>query len=341
MIKSSNNLKTASVLAFERNLDISDAFFSQMDSSNKNSQTKPVTIKEKSVRGTISNRLKNAITNDPAKLDAEIEKANLQRVDSAALDEDCDTLVATWSCKVLPFTGKPSVCNDQDYQQALQSTVKSYLDSQGVGELARRYAMNIANARWLWRNRVGAESIDVQVTCEIDGKRHEFRFDAKSLSLKNFDTDNSDIQKLAELIEQGLNDNAFVILYIKAFAKMGYGQEVYPSQELVLDTGKTKSKELYQINGKAGMHSQKIGNAIRTIDTWYPAYNDNGFPIAVEPYGAVTTLGTAFRQPKEKMDFYSLFDNWVLKGEAPEVDQQHYVMGVLIRGGVFGASGKE
>jgi len=119
---------------------------------------------------------------------------------------------------------------------------------------------------------------------------------------------------------------------------MGFGQEVYPSQELVLDTGKSKSKELYKINDKAGMHSQKIGNAIRTIDDWYP---NAEFPIAVEPYGAVTTLGTAFRQPKQKQDFYSLFDNWVLKGEKPAVEQQHYVMAVLIRGGVFGASGKE
>ena len=88
----------------------------------------------------------------------------------------------------------------------------------------------------------------------------------------------------------------------------------------------------------AGMHSQKIGNAIRTIDTWY---SDAEFPIAVEPYGAVTTLGTAFRQPKQKQDFYSLLDNWVLKDSMPEPEQQHYVMAVLIRGGVFGASGKE
>lgn len=57
--------------------------------------------------------------------------------------------------------------------------------------------------------------------------------------------------------------------------------------------------------------------------------------------GAVTTLGTAFRQPKQKQDFYTLFDNWVLKGETPSTDEQHYVMAVLIRGGVFGASGKE
>ena len=72
---------------------------------------------------------------------------------------------------------------------------------------------------------------------------------------------------------------------------------------------------------------------------WYS--DDAQFPIAVEPYGAVTTLGTAFRQPKKKLDFYSLFDKWVLRGEKPEIEQQHYVIAVLIRGGVFGASGKE
>ena len=280
-----SKLKTASVLAFERNLDISDAFFTQQNSQNKDSKAQPVSIKEKSVRGTISNRLKNPEKTDPAKLDAEIEKANLQRVDSAALDEDCDTLVVTWSCKVLPFSGKPSVCNDQDYQQALVSTVQDYLDNQGVGELARRYATNIANARWLWRNRVGAESIIVNVSCDIDGTKQNFEFDAKSISLKDFNTDDSKINELAGLIEKGLNDDAFIILYVKATAIIGYGQEVYPSQELVLDTGKTKSKELYQINGKAGMHSQKVSNAIRTIDDWYP---DSEFPIAVEPYGAVT-----------------------------------------------------
>ena len=87
------------------------------------------------------------------------------------------------------------------------------------------------------------------------------------------------------------------------------------------------------------MHSQKIGNAIRTIDTWYE--EDAQFPISVEPYGSVTSMGTAFRQPTNKKDFYRLFDNWVLKDELPELDQQHFVIATLIRGGVFGASGKD
>ncbi len=340
---SKSALKTASVLAFERNLDVSDAYLWQTDSqsSDKTASPSPVVIKEKSVRGTISNRLKNTITNDPAKLDAETEKANLQKVDSASLDENNDTLVARFSLKVLPFTGKPNVCNDQDYQQALEQVVTDYIDTQGVDELARRYAINVLNARWLWRNRVGTESIKTTVKCNDQTITID---DAKAYGLKDFNSDDANTRQVADWIKAGLNGDEFIILYVEAQAIIGYGQEVYPSQELILDTGSKKSKVLYRVSDRkgsednAGMHSQKVSNAIRTIDDWYP---DAQFPIAVEPYGAVTTLGTAFRQPKAKMDFYTLFDNWVLNGNAPDTSQQHYVMGVLIRGGVFGASGKE
>lgn len=333
-------LTTASVLAFERNLDISDATFTQIDSQKADAKATIVEVTEKSVRGTISNRLKSAIANDPTKLDAETQKPNLQTVDVAALDDDKDTLIINWSCKVLPFTGKPSVCNNSDYQAQLIETVSGYLQEHGLNELSHRYAANIINARWLWRNRMGAETIRITVRAHIDGVAQqplEFA-NAKTHPLNHFDWQIDGLSQLSSWIAQGLRGDAFVIFYITAHAKVGYGQEVYPSQELILDTGNRKSKVLYQINDKAGMHSQKVSNAIRTIDNWYP---DAQFPIAAEPYGAVTTLGTAFRQPKEKTDFYTLFDKWVLKGDKPTTDNQHYVISVLIRGGVFGASGKE
>ena len=72
---SKDKITTASVLAFERSFDISDAIFAQQNSHDDQKLT-PVLLSEKSVRGTISNRLKNALANDPAKLDAEIQKAN-------------------------------------------------------------------------------------------------------------------------------------------------------------------------------------------------------------------------------------------------------------------------
>jgi CRISPR-associated protein Csy3 len=118
-----SKLTTASVLAFERKLDVSDALFWQADSQAESAKLTEVAIVEKSVRGTISNRLKKAVANDVAKLDAEVEKANLQKVDAAALDINNDTLVVRWSLKVLHFAGKPNVCNDQDYQTKLVNTV--------------------------------------------------------------------------------------------------------------------------------------------------------------------------------------------------------------------------
>ena len=91
------------------------------------------------------------------------------------------------------------------------------------------------------------------------------------------------------------------------------------------------------------MHSQKIGNALRTIDTWYPAFDDieeSAGPIAVEPYGAVTNLGKAYRTPKDKQDFYTFFDGWSRGDKLERIEDEHYVMATLVRGGVFGESEK-
>lgn len=80
---------------------------------------------------------------------------------------------------------------------------------------------------------------------------------------------------------------------------------------------------------------QKIGNALRTIDTWYPDFEEQKSAIAIEPYGAVTNLGKAYRTPKAKQDFFSLFDKYALGEPLENVEQEHYVMAVLVRGGVL------
>jgi len=338
-------LKTASVLAFERKLDPSDALFAAGRWTDRaNGHDWPgMRVREKSVRGTISNRLATK-DQDPAKLDASIQSPNLQRVDVAALPNDSDTLRARFTLRLLGGAGTPSACNNTDYQAKLQATVQQYLSGIGFGELARRYAINLANGRFLWRNRLGAEQIEVEVNHLTDGQSlKQWRFDAQRFDLRSFDVPEEDepaLAELAELVERGLSGKAHTLLEIVAYARVGDGQEVYPSQELILDRGDKKgqkSKTLYTVSETAGIHSQKIGNALRTIDTWYP--DNEGVqigPIAVEPYGSVTSQGKAYRQPKQKADFYNLLDNWVLKDQVPARGNQHYVMATLIRGGVFG-----
>ena len=334
-------LKTASVLAFERKLDPSDALFHAGDWENRNATDWPaIEIREKSVRGTISNRLKTK-DQDPAKLDAAIQNPNLQTVDVATLPANADTLRASFTLRVLGGVGAPSACNNPDYQQALAQVIEQYQSETGFGELARRYAINLANGRFLWRNRMAAEQVEIDVYKLEQGERTaSWHFNALDFSLRDFDATDDSLNELADTIQTGLAGDTPVLLEVVAHARMGRGQEVYPSQELILDKGDQKgqkSKTLYQVDGVAAMHSQKIGNALRTIDTWYP--NDEGEPlgpIAVEPYGSVTSQGRAYRQPKQNMDFYHLLDQWVLKGQAPDEAQQHFVMANLIRGGVFG-----
>jgi len=344
----SKELKTASVLAFERKLDPSDALFFSGDwaARDRSAGWEPVKIREKSVRGTISNRLKTK-DQDPAKLDAAIENPNLQTVDVAALPLDADTLKVQFTLRVLGGTGEPSACNDVDYRKKLIATVDGYVQQHGFGELARRYAANLANGRFLWRNRVGAEQVEVRVAHLQGGQpAAQWTFQAHEHSLRDLTppaSEAADLAALASLIESGLAGSSHVLLQITAYVRIGAGQEVFPSQELILDRGRgDKSKTLYAVGegdkAVAAIHSQKIGNALRTIDTWYPEATGNG-PIAVEPYGSVTTQGKAYRQPKEKQDFYNLLDNWIIKDKAPELVQQHFVVATLIRGGVFGEAG--
>ena len=146
----------------------------------------------------------------------------------------------------------------------------------------------------------------------------------------------------AEFAKVFSSDHELTILEVICYAQVGFGLEVYPSEELILDKTSSsnkgkKSKVLYQVNEIAAMHSQKIGNALRTVDTWFPEAGQVG-PIAAEVYGAVTSLGKAYRGKLN--DFYTLFDNWANGNKLPTAEDEHYVASILVRGGVFGESDK-
>jgi len=339
----------ASVLAFEKKLVPSDGYMYGTTWNNKATVT-ALNLIEKSVRGTISNRFNKkdakAFNEDPMKLDAKIENPNLQTVDTCSLAPEQDTLKLLFTLKVLGGIQQPSACNNALFKQSYTQAVKGYIDrGEGFSELGRRYAQNIANARFLWRNRVGAENIEVQVNALNQGAEQSWLFNAKTLTTRDFDVNDESVASLGERIASTLSsEDDYLMLEIICFVQIGKAQEVYPSEELVLDKGKgKKSKILYSVGDIAAMHSQKVGNALRTIDTWYPEFENaetSAGPIAIEPYGAVTNLGKAYRTPKYKQDFYTFFDKFARGEQLNRIEDEHYVMAVLVRGGVFGESDK-
>jgi len=332
----------ASVLAFEKKLVPSDGLMYGTTWENRNNQAEPLRLQEKSVRGTISNRLKKS---DEGKIDTKIESANLQTVDSCALAPNQDTLKLNFTLKVLSGVENPSACNHEGFNQTYSEAVSGYIEQHGFTELAQRYASNLANGRFFWRNRVGSEDVEVQVSVLNRDISKSWIFNSLDYDIHNFESRSDSVNELAELIAKTLSGkNEFLLLEINAFAKVGKSQDVYPSEELVLDKNNSKegkSKILYDVNQVAAMHSQKLGNAIRTIDTWYPEFEQQQRAISIDPYGAVTNLGRAYRKPKSKdvkvgTDFFTYFDRFAQGEKLESSSEEHFVMAVLVRGGVFG-----
>lgn len=332
-----------SMLSFERKLETSDGLMFSGNWGEKDQQDKwsSISIVKRQNRSTQSaygiDDIKKTAPN-PVSSDS----------DDANLPIGKDTLRVSFTLRIVGNLGEPYACNKPDFARAINERVKEFKESEGIHDLAFRYAYNIANGRFLWRNRVSAEEVVIQV--RQHGDEIPLTFNAYDFSLKNFETgsDREDLKKLADVIREGLaSDEQSSLAFVKvdAFVKLGDGQHVFPSQEMNMGE---KKKKLFQLEGTAAMHNVKIGNAIRTIDTWYgdtmlikaegkgkteTVHVDIKLPIAAEPYGSVTQHGRAYRPSKN--DLYSLMKNWV-GGEEIEADQQKYVVANLIRGGVFG-----
>lgn len=333
-------LTTPTVLSFDRKLENSDAlmFSGNWEKRNNQDQWKQIELTERRNRGVIGNKLPADITDDHEAMQKEVGKPNPVWGDEATLplNSDHNTLKVSFTLRVLGNLHIPSACNKPAYQERISTVVRAYADEFEFRELATRYAYNIANGRFLWRNRVCAEKIEIQVKPKL--LENDVVFSAYDYSINNFDNQDEKIGQLAEVIQQGLSGQRFAFVKVDAYVKLGVGQRVWPSQEMVMNVPKgEKSRTLFQLDGHAAMHSQKIGNALRTIDTWYDD-GDDLMPIAIEPYGSVTHRGQAFRASRN--DFYSLRDRWFLHEEALTEEQQHYVMAILVRGGVFSEKGE-
>ena len=333
--------KLPSVLAFDRKLEPSDGVMfsgSWQEIDNKNNW-QPIELFERRNRAVKSNFTQEVLDDEEA-LQKQIAEANLSWGDDSSLKHGQDTLRLSFSLRVVTGIQNPTACNDVEFESRFNEVISGYVQD-NLKELAMRYAYNIANGRFLWRNRVGAQKLKICVSSNELNKKLEFN--AYDFSLLETTTDDEDVIQLAQLILAGFKGEKNTGLQVEAFAQLGDAQRVWPSQEMVLNVVKgEKSRHLFSLDGVQGkdnvaaMHCEKIGNALRTIDDWYPKFQQTNKPIAIEAYGSVTQRGVAYRSARN--DFKTLLLKWLNnETSSPLTDQdKHFVVAMLIRGGVFG-----
>jgi CRISPR-associated protein Csy3 len=350
-----------SLLTYDRSLSPTDAVMKAV----VDGREVPVPVVEKTVLGTQSQFV--SPTADTRKLGY----GNPQRIESASLPPRSDTLVIEWGLTVLPRSLSPLACDVPAWRVALGDFMRDFAYAGGFTALGHRYATNIANARWAYRNRMFATSAEVAVEASsfhhdhrIPPAKEGFRFDALAVGLSDAESDVEGVRQLGAMIASGLADRFRTVrLRVRGRFEIGAGSSVYPSQEFSQrrdDDGKKGElgKVLFGIPDGgiercAALHEQKIGNAIRTIDTWHKGLDADGFeliapgkPLAVNPYGQDRETHGVARVRGSGADLYTLFDKKML-GATEDLragrvtDDALFIAANLVRGGVFGMKEQE
>lgn len=344
-----------SVLSFRRGVVITDG---AMLNVMPDGTTNPIKVVRHGILGT-QNTAKEASGKSETKV------ANLQETDTAKLDLGASILRVGMTLRFMPLRSLLDSCCDAKKPTStseLRSGLDMFLDhangSGGVAEVSSRYIRNIVNGRWLWRNRAEATSVVVKI--KADGKKYEF--DGLAYSLNSFDGYCEKEGELSNLVAACLTSETPLNIAFEIEADIdfgtGGGNEVYPSQNYINGKPKGFARSLYRygeaerassiegsrVMGFAAIRDQKIGNALRTFDTWYPkdtflkdtgVPSDKAGPIAIEPNGANLDFMKVFRTKE-----YSAFTILGHIGEVdPNTDEGMFMIACLIRGGVYGNDG--
>lgn len=343
--------KLPSVLSSTRSIVVSDARMYSL--VNGDHLDHPVEVVRHGIRATQNLPTKREGEGETSRTVAAKEVRNLQMTDTAKVHPDAECLVVETSLSFTDVeTGIEIAGGKEDdaetlgaFRQSIDHFIERFKRSKSISELSNRYARNLLNGRWLFRNRMVAEDIEIQIS---QGDKVLCRVRALDVPFNDFDAPSIDEVTVAKEIQAGLLGERpkplTVTAYVSLMAKGAV--EVFPSQNYVENKPKGFARSLYvylprpvrrdatepQVVGLAAIRDAKVVNAIRTIDTWYESDNPKPTPIPVEPNGANLSFMRFFRPGKS-----SAFD--MLKRlnalDVESDDAKFAAACFLVRGGVY------
>lgn len=312
-------LTLPSLLSITGSIDPTHAiFFSSENGSAESKQ--PLNVQKRSLLGTKGSYSELAKIKDDTK-----PEGNIQTVDGCFLPNDHEYLHVVGGLKLVNMIDSVTSNNAE-----VMTLIKKYYEGEdanpAIDEIACRTVIRLINGSPLFRN---ARAQSIALNIEYEGQNFNVDIDHKV----DFDSQlDGPTQVLAERIATALKggvDDILVMNY-EYVVHVGRGQEVYPSEEYTGD----RDKKLFRVKGEqAGLHTQKVGNALRTIDTWYE--DGATHPIPVDPFGPDKKHGRLNRTTNHVFDHLeNMFNN-----KSMGFSEHCYLTASLIRGGVY--SGKK
>lgn len=233
----------------------------------------------------------------------------------------------------------------RQFRDSLTTFIEQEKDGSALIEVANRYARNLLNGRWLWRNRTMAQAIELSVRRDDEALAC---VEALSIPMQHFRDYVEAERAVGEVIASGLRGDARTTLHVSARVDFGFsgGVEVYPSQNYLQDKPTGFARSLYYLGdsacalegfgglrqlGQAALRDQKVCNALRTIDTWYAPNADIPVkPIPVEPQGANLEAQAFFRTHGDNTAF-----DYIKRLATLDENEKMFMLACLVRGGVY------
>ena len=258
-----------------------------------------------------------------------------------------DEIKVKFTFKPNKFSKRLSQANDVDYYKEFHEKLN---DNERVKEALKKnseyIAFNLMNGRWLWRNKMIAESVKIVITNEKENEKiiienaldidNDIMLNENNEIVNNIERNN--LKKLAEWIYNGFQTGNNV-LKIEAILKVEKYINAYPSELFVPKKKKITSqmdfgKEYYKTpdTNKPALTAEKVWNAIRTYDVWYPEYDEIKEPISIEFKGGSLKFQDAFRNSKS--DFRFVLNKFMNDMDLND-EEMLYFVGCLIRGGII------
>lgn len=302
----------------------------------------PLPIKKTSLRGLKSSYSEGYSTDKTKTNPHALAQPNIIYADYCMPPVVAEEVFCDFSLRISANTMTPEICHSEEAQAKLTCFVEKYAELGGFSELAKRIAKNILMGTWLFRNKEKQPSIKVT---SPSGKSYSVKQSA-SLSWDINSWKKGDLNTLnklsGEIANAMINRTIFWQAKISASIPVAPCEEIFPSQ--LMDT-KNRDKQLISIpfdsdRQTAALTPQKIGAGLAMIDDWYAK---DAHPIRVTEYGGDKHLGVSLRHPSKKTDFYTLIK--MLEAQQSDLDKVqslqdipdniHYLMSVLIKGGLF------
>jgi CRISPR-associated protein Csy3 len=315
------NVKLPSLFSITGGIDPTHAVFYSSVDGDRNT-THVLNIQKRSLVGTKGSYSEIAKLTDETTPDS-----NIQTVDGCFLPIEHSCLHVKGGLK---FVNTIDSINS-NVTLVIEKT-KAYYGSDdatsAIDEIARRNVVRLLNGSPLFRN---ARARKITLFVQYEAVEFNHTVDHRLGFSDSLSAEGSALAlRLAKALKGNLED--MLLLEYEFVADVGMGQEVYPSEEFAEGSD---DKVLFRVqNEQAGLHTQKIGNALRTIDTWYEANASHAIPV--DPFGPDKKFG---RLNRKSNHVFSHFES-MLSEKTLTSDEHCYLTASIIRGGVYSGKGK-